>query len=434
MSHRKEAELRRFVVEGSRSTVVIGLAVALASSAPRSAFAQTRAATYPDTTLKQPRVELFGQLVTDVIYDFYQNAPAFFDVVRPTQLPAFTDEFGRDGRQYFSVRPTRFGVRLNLPTKAGRVDGIFDWDLYGTSALPGRAGFSLVRAYASMGKWGAGQFDSPFMDIDVFPNTIEYWGPSGMLFFRNVQVRYMPIQGASRVTVALERPGASGDRGDVDDHLDLASIVGRYPWPDLSAEGRLARSWGYVELAAIMRGIYWDDLLRRDSIDLDGSAFGWGLSLSSNIKTTKRDVIKAQITYGKAIQSYISDAPFDIGAELHPGDRIRPVTGEPLPVVAGTLFYDHSWNSRLTTSLGYSGVSVDNSNGQSALAFHSGQYALANLLYSPDPDLLFGGELQWGRRKNAFDGFSSHDFRIQLTARVNYSMMLMEQKEKPNGK
>jgi len=26
------------------------------------------------------------------------------------------------------------------------------------------------------------------MDIDVFPNSLEYWGPNGMIFFRNVQV------------------------------------------------------------------------------------------------------------------------------------------------------------------------------------------------------------------------------------------------------
>ena len=36
------------------------------------------------------------------------------------------------------------------------------------------------------------------MDIDVFPNSIEYWGPNGMVFFRNVQVRWMPIQGDTR--------------------------------------------------------------------------------------------------------------------------------------------------------------------------------------------------------------------------------------------
>ncbi len=43
------------------------------------------------------------------------------------------------------------------------------------------------------------------MDIDVFPNSIEYWGPPGMAFYRNVQVRWMPLQGDSRVTVAIER-------------------------------------------------------------------------------------------------------------------------------------------------------------------------------------------------------------------------------------
>jgi len=420
---RQEISLRPPVRQGSRAIVVI---VLIAVLLPGAARAQTRGA-YPDTQPVQPKVELFGQLVTDVIYDFYQNAPAWFDVVRPTKLPAFSDEFGRDGRMYYSVRPTRLGVRTAIPTALGRVDGIFDWDMFGDA---GRVGFSMSRAYMSLGKWGAGQYDTPFMDIDVFPNTLEYWGPSGMIFFRNVQVRYMPIQGDSRVTVALERPGASGDRGDAEGtgdrrHIDLSDVVGRFPVPALSAEGRLGRSWGYVELAGILRGIYWDDLLRRDTIDLDGSALGWGLSLSSNVRTTKTDVLKLQITYGEGIESYVSDAPFDIGAERHPENPFRPVTGTALPVLAGTAFYDHSWNGSFTTSLGYSGVRITNSDGQSALAFHSGQYALVNLLYAPDTALLFGGELQWAHRKNAFDGFSSNDFRIQLTGRLNFAMPLM---------
>ena len=59
------------------------------------------------------------------------------------------------------------------------------------------------------------------MDIDVFPNTIEYWGPTGMVFFRNVQVRWMPIQGDSRLTIAVERPGASADAGSIADRIEL---------------------------------------------------------------------------------------------------------------------------------------------------------------------------------------------------------------------
>ena len=45
------------------------------------------------------------------------------------------------------------------------------------------------------------------MDPDVFPNSLEYWGPTGMVFFRNVQLRYMPIMGDN---AADARPRAAG--------------------------------------------------------------------------------------------------------------------------------------------------------------------------------------------------------------------------------
>jgi DcaP outer membrane protein len=410
---------------------LVGAAVALCL-ARGDGDAQTRASA-PDSLLKRPRIEFFGQFVTDVIHDFNSVDPAFYDVLRPTQLPAFKGEFGADNHSYFSVRPTRFGVRTTVPTKAGDVRGIFDWDLFGSGANRGRTAFNLVRAYAEVGQFGAGQFDSPFMDIDVFPNTLEYWGPTGIVFFRNIQFRYMPIQGDSRVTIAIERPGASADRGDLDDHLDLANVIGRFPWPDLSAQGRLGRKWGYVQLAGILRGIYWDDLIPNDTFDLSGHLTGWGFSASSKVKTNKTDALKMQITYGRGIQDYM-DAPFDVGLRIRRGvlfDTLKAVT---LPVFAGLLFYDHSWNEKVTSSLGWSGLRVTNSSGQRPLAYHSGQYALVNLLYSPAPDLLVGGEFQWGRRTNAFDGFTPNDFRIQLTARFNYSITLKPDREKDDGK
>ena len=101
------------------------------------------------------------------------------------------------------------------------------------------------------------------MDIDVFPNSIEYWGPNGMVFFRNVQLAWMPIQGDSRVTVALERPGASADTG----HLRRAHRARRTSSrasrrPTSRPKARSAGTWGYVELAGILRYIKWDDLDR----------------------------------------------------------------------------------------------------------------------------------------------------------------------------
>ncbi len=74
------------------------------------------------------------------------------------------------------------------------------------------------------------------MDPDVFPNSIEYWGPNGMIFFRNVQVRWTPwSDGNSNFVIAAERPGASGDQGPFADRIELENISARFPAPDISS-------------------------------------------------------------------------------------------------------------------------------------------------------------------------------------------------------
>ena len=263
------------------------------------------------------------------------------------------------------------------------------------------------------------------MDIDVFPNSIEYWGPSGMAFFRNVQFRYMPVQGTSRVTIALERPGASGDAGDFADRVELENVRGRFPLPDLSAEGRYGGDWGYVELAGIVRSMKMDDLLPDDEFDLDKGITGWGLNLSSNIKFghNKTSAVRLQALYGEGIQNYMNDAPADVGPRLNPGSLRRPIEGVALPVLGLVGFIDYYWTPKWSSSIGYSLVDIDNSDGQTDDAFKSGQYALLNLLHYPWDKVMLGAELQWGQRENFRDDFSVDDFRIQFSFRANYSFL-----------
>ena len=126
----------------------------------------------------------------------------------------------------------------------GELKTTFEFEMFGVGADAGQTTIRLRHAYGELGKWGAGQYWSPFMDIDVFPNTLEYWGPNGMAFFRNVQFRYMPIQGDTRLTIALERPGASADQGVFGDRFDFSDVVPHFPLPDVSAEYRMGRSLG----------------------------------------------------------------------------------------------------------------------------------------------------------------------------------------------
>ncbi len=393
--------------------IPVGLSL-LAAFAPITASAQQQRSTF----------EVYGFIMTDIGYSAKQNDPLWFDVIRPTKLPAFANEFGEDGRMYFSVRQTRFGVKSSTPVAGlGSLFTQFEFELFGTGADAGQTTIRLRHAYAELGQFGAGQYWSPFMDIDVFPNTVEYWGPTGMVFFRNVQFRWMPIKGDTRMTIALERPGASGDQGVYSDRIELDGIVPRFPLPDLSAEYRLGRPWGYIEFAGIVRYIKWDDVLA-DAFELGGDATGYGLNVSSNIKVGKQNVVRVAVVVGAGIQNYMNDATVDVAIVDNPGNATTPVLGEAVGMVGLTAFLDHTWNDRFSSAIGYSMITNDNTPQQDPDAFKAGHYVVANLMHYPAKNVMLGGELQWGQRVNHTDGFKSEDFRIQFSFKYNFSAQL----------
>ena len=137
---------------------------------------------------------------------------------------------------------------------------------------------------ASWASSAAGQYWSPFTDPDAFPNSLEYWGPTGLAWYRNVQFRWTPVADEhSNLMFALERPGASGDQGPYADRIELQNIKARFPVPDFTAAYKATQDWGYARVAGQLRRINWDDTLA-DQFELSGNATGWGL----NFRPTSR--------------------------------------------------------------------------------------------------------------------------------------------------
>jgi hypothetical protein len=371
------------------------------------------------------RLEFYGFTMLDIGYEVRQNDPNWFDVVRPTKLPSFPDEFGEGGRTFASVRQTRFGVKGFTPTDLGELQTIFEWELFGVGVDAGQTTLRLRHAYGELGQLGAGQYWSPFMDIDVFPNSLEYWGPPGMVFFRNVQVRWMPIKGDTRLTFALERPGATADASEVNrEFIEAAGVKGHFPYPDLSGEFRYGGPWGYVELAGIVRRIEWNTPDPPAAVDISDGVFGWGFQLSSNVKLLADNVLKLSAVYGHGIQNYMNDASADIGVEENPGNLDQPIEGVAMPVFGLVAFVDWYWTKKWSSSAGYSLVWIDNASGQDPSDLEWGHYALGNLLYKPVEDFMVGGELQFARRQNWADDFDVNDYRIQFSFKWNFAATL----------
>ena len=144
--------------------------------------------------------------------------------------------------------------------------------------------------------------------------------------------------------------------------------------------------------------------------------------MTSSIKFGERDTGKFAVVYGHGIENYMNDGPVDVGiARSNLTDPRRPIKGVALPMLGVIAYLDHNWNKKFSSTIGYSLLNIENSEGQSADAFSRGHYASANLLYYPVDRVMVGGEVIWGRRENFLDGFNSEDVHIQFSARYNFS-------------
>jgi hypothetical protein len=375
---------------------------------------------------KKSSFEIYGTAMVDAGYNFNSIDPNWFDVMRPSRLPSYKDQYGPDGNVFFSVRQTKLGVKSSTPTRLGELKTQFDFDLIGFGKDVGQTTFHLVNAYGQLGKVGAGQTASAFMDMDVFPVVMDYWGPLSRVFFLNIQLRFVAIEKENeRLIVALERPGGTADGGDYASSIELQNVKPVFRLPNITAHYRRTWDWGHIQIAGIAKSIKWKDL-DTSLYDLSGSAFGWGANLSTVINASNKIKLKMQGVYGKGIENYIADVTPDIGLKSQQGNLTQPFQGTALPAFGFLTFAEIKWNKTLESSIGYSMLKIDNSDLQSAAAFKRGQYGLVNLRYQPLANLIMAAEYQYGRRDNFSDGFHSTGNKIQLSFEYLFSHQLAE--------
>jgi len=119
----------------------------------------------------------------------------------------------------------------------------------------------------------------------------------------------------------------------------------------------------------------------------------------------------------------MNDAPVDVGTRPSDNNPLVP-EGVALPVTGAVAFLDHNWSKKASSSIGYSLVHIENSEGMPDDAFKTGHYALANVLFYPVTNLMWGVEGGWIRRENFRDGFTVDNTHIQVSARYNFSVSI----------
>jgi hypothetical protein len=348
----------------------------------------------------------------------YVQLDAIFDTDRIANKDAFvvsSIETGGPktgaGDTNFSIRQTRLFLKTQTPTNNwGPLVTYLEIDFFGTDGAEPR----VRHAYGQVGDKNqllAGQTWTAFQDATVFPATLDFQGPPGLITNRRAQVRYRRYWSDEwSGVVSVEDPSS--------DITTPAGFAGEKstPYPDLAGNARWSPKWGHVQLSGVLRYLQFDP----DDGSREGDV-GYGLNLTGSVKTIKldekhTDSVLYQVAGGHGIARYVNDTNgLGLDAVLAaPGDSL-----EGLDLFAGMLAYQHWWTPKLGSTFCYSYVQVDNVSGQAGSDYHSGQYAVANLRYYPADRVMLGVEGLYGVREDN-DGDKGDDVRVQFSAQYRF--------------
>ena len=223
-----------------------------------------------------------------------------------------------------------FASRVSAPRRpawsAGKpYEAKFEFDLFGTGVDAGQTTFRVRHMYAKWGPFLAGQTNTLFMDGDIFPNVLDYWGPTGH------GVRAQPADpldlpdndGHWKAAVALEHPSDDIDPGNI-------RLIDEDIAANIQAERGAARSHRRDPLRRRLgprpaRRHPAQDRLRHArngrTMSPSGHETGWGINATAAIKLGLATP-RLGVVYGRGIATYMNDGGMDLAPAVS-HDRTR---------------------------------------------------------------------------------------------------------------
>jgi hypothetical protein len=371
-------------------------------------------------------VSIYGYAKADFIYDLNGKLG---DSVFFSTLPFKGSKADKDGGFRAHAKQSRIGVETRTPTDWGEFKTVIEVDAFGGGGNETFSNSSLIRlrkAYGTLGPVLIGQEWTTFMDIDVYPWTVDFFGPVGITFLRQVQARYTHDFGqGTSLAFAIENsePDFVSDTVTGENNGNVFSGTNSElpvdnEIPDFILRGRHEDEWGWVQLSGVGR------LLKIDDGVGDDSAFGYGLFASGVYRVTDSDTIGLYGLYGDGIGRYNVTGGGHAAAVLNPGTPDLKLETQVSWGAGG--WYQHNWRENLwsVAAVGYTGTDFDEGLSVAALdecgVCNEEIFSLhVNTFWEPIDNVLFGVEYirGWGEHETLGDRRGN---RIQFATQYNF--------------
>lgn len=300
------------------------------------------------------------------------------------------------------ARQSRFFFKTSTPTQFGEVGTYMEFDLFGTAGNDSVSNSNNLRvrhAYGTIGHLLAGQTWTTLSDPAVYPETVDFGGPVGVIFARQAQIRWTQPFAGGEWAVAVENPETvatlpNGTSFRADDDRT----------PDFAGNVKFNTAWGKYTFAGMLRAMRVDS-----AADPAAVSRKWGSVIGANaVVPLGADDIRATYYYGNAIGRY--SVGFFNDAVLGTDNRLKL----PNQWVA-TVAYRHFWTPQLRSTLALSGLRSNYDAGTAGTANKSAESLHLNLIWSPVPQTNLGIEYIAAKREiqSGLDG-SLH--RVQASA------------------
>lgn len=294
----------------------------------------------------------------------------------------------QDGQFNAHARQSRINMETRTPTSMGEVKTFFEIDFFGSARgnpnTTNGEGVQLRQAYGQIGNVLAGQTWSNFMDMDAYPESLDYIGPAGLTFVRQAQLRYTDsISEHLGYSVALESPQTDFSVTGTDVNLsDMPDITGKLTYKD---------SFGHLALRGMARKLN----AGNSTTGAEDEDFGWGLGVSGKINTVGKDAFMFQGVYGDGVGHYLLDVALSGNGNTYVGNEL-----DSQEAWGGYAGYQHFWSDTWRSNILAGYTAIDNDVSRTGTAVNkeimSGH---VNLIWSPVTAYRVGVEYMHGYRE-----------------------------------